>query len=141
MTTLLERRMRGDLIEMFKIINGHVSYGSELFNLPSSRLNVAAREVKFRHTTSRSDFFAQRVLKFWNCLPCYVKDSSTVNCFKNRLDNFRKKGYAAGTHGQFWELSYEIFDRLEVSASQRSDYRKYMLEHLFVAKHRKINIR
>ena len=64
-----------------------------------------------------------------------------MNCFKNRLDNFRKKGYAAGTHGQFWELSYEIFDRLEVSASQRSDYRKYMLEHPFVAKHRKINIR
>ena len=31
LTTLLERRVRGDLIEMFKIQEGFVSYGSELF--------------------------------------------------------------------------------------------------------------
>ena len=31
LTTLLERRVRGDLIEMFKIQEGFVSYGSDLF--------------------------------------------------------------------------------------------------------------
>ena len=30
-TTLLERRMRGDLIETFKIINGFVNYGHNMF--------------------------------------------------------------------------------------------------------------
>ena len=32
LTTLLERRLRGDLIETYKIINNHVNYGSQLFN-------------------------------------------------------------------------------------------------------------
>ena len=31
LTTLLERRVRGDLIEMFKIQEGFVGYGSDLF--------------------------------------------------------------------------------------------------------------
>ena len=31
LTTLLERRMRGDLIETFKIINGFVNYGHNMF--------------------------------------------------------------------------------------------------------------
>ena len=31
LTTLLERRMRGDLIETFKIINGFVDYGHNMF--------------------------------------------------------------------------------------------------------------
>ena len=30
-TTLLERRMRSDLIETFKIINGFVNYGHNMF--------------------------------------------------------------------------------------------------------------
>ena len=30
LTTLLERRMRGDLIETFKIINGFVNYGHNM---------------------------------------------------------------------------------------------------------------
>ena len=31
LTTLLERRMRGDVIETFKIINGFVNYGHNMF--------------------------------------------------------------------------------------------------------------
>ena len=33
LTTLLERRMRGDLIETFKILNGYTDYGEEWFNM------------------------------------------------------------------------------------------------------------
>ena len=33
LTTLLERRMRSDLIETFKIINGISNYGRYLFNI------------------------------------------------------------------------------------------------------------
>ena len=41
LTTLLERRVRGDLIEMFKIQEGFVGYGSDLFG--RSGRTVAAR--------------------------------------------------------------------------------------------------
>ena len=40
LTTLAERRMRGDLIEAFKIIRGFVDYGQNLFKLSISGLNI-----------------------------------------------------------------------------------------------------
>ena len=36
LTTLLERRMRGDLIETFKIVNGYVNYGHNMFMTDAS---------------------------------------------------------------------------------------------------------
>ena len=49
LTTLLERRVRGDLIEMFKIQEGFVSYGSDLFGRAGR--TVAARSKPHRFTT------------------------------------------------------------------------------------------
>ena len=57
LTTLLERRVRGDLIEMFKIQEGFVGYGSDLFG--RSGRTVAARSKTHRFTTNETDFFAQ----------------------------------------------------------------------------------
>ena len=46
MTTLLERRMRGDLIETFKILNGFSNYGKEFFNLSERTGNLVSRQNK-----------------------------------------------------------------------------------------------
>ena len=43
LTTLAERRMRGDLIEAFKIIRGVVNYGQDLFNLSISGLSILSK--------------------------------------------------------------------------------------------------
>ena len=91
LTTLLERRFRGDLIEMFKIQEGFVSYGSDLFGRAGR--TVAARSKPHRFTTNETDFFAQRVLRYWNSLPVLVKASESVTSFKCRLDAFRLSGY------------------------------------------------
>ena len=81
LTTLLERRMRGDLIETFKIINGLNDYGAHFFNLSIRTSNLVAR------AGSRNvDFFSERVIKYWNKLPEYVKNKNCVNSFKNVLD-------------------------------------------------------
>ena len=107
LTTLLERRMRGDLIESFKILNSLNSYGNSFFNLSCRTNNLVARPG------GRSvDFFGERVIKFWNKLPEYVKNRKSVNGFKNALDKFRKNGLANKIRGQFWELSDEIFTRI-----------------------------
>ena len=88
LTTLLERRVRGDLIEMFKIQEGlfeqivlFVSYGSDLFG-------CAGRTVAARSKAHETDFFAQRVLRYWNSLPALVKASESVTSFKSRLVPF-----------------------------------------------------
>ena len=107
LTTLFERRMRGDLIETFKILNEFNNYGKNLFNLSERTNNLVARP------NQRSmDFFSERVIQYWNKLPEYVKNKNTVNSFKNELDNFRKTGIANKLTGQYWELSEEIFKRI-----------------------------
>ena len=107
LTTLLERRMRGDLIETFKIINGLNDYGAHFFNLSIRTSNLVAR------AGSRNvDFFSERVIKYWNKLPEYVKNKNCVNSFKNVLDKFRKNGVTNQLNGQFWELSDSIFNRI-----------------------------
>ena len=107
LTTLLERRMRGDLIESFKILNGLNNYGNSFFNLSCRTNNLVARPGG-----RNNDFFGERVIKFCNKLPEYVKNRKCVNGFKNALDKFRKNGLANKIRGQFWELSDEIFTRI-----------------------------
>ena len=107
LTTLLERRMRGDLIEAFKILNGLNDYGNKFFNLSARTNNLVARPG-----STNMDFFGERVIKFWNKLPEYVKTKNSVNGFKNALDKFRKNGILNELRGQFWELSSEIFNRI-----------------------------
>ena len=41
-TTLAERRLRGDLIETFKIVNNIVDYGHGVFKLSRSGRNIIA---------------------------------------------------------------------------------------------------
>ena len=108
LTTLLERRMRGDLIETFKILNGHNNYGIDFFNLSSRTNNLIARPGKI----NRFNFITERVLHFWNKLPQYVKDKDSINSFKNSLDAFRNNGIKNNLYGHFWELSNEIYMRI-----------------------------
>ena len=108
LTTLLERRMRGDLIETFKILNGLNNYGSSFYKKSARTNNLIARSAKL----TSLDFFSERVVKYWNKLPEYVKTKDSVNSFKNGLDKFRKNGINNELKGQFWELSDEIFKRI-----------------------------
>ena len=62
LTTLLERRMRGDLIETFKVVSGIADYGTDLFNHSRSGRTLVSRSFPTGYDTRRSDFFSQRVL-------------------------------------------------------------------------------
>ena len=112
LTTLLERRMRGDLIETFKILNNKNNYGSEFFNVSSRTGNLLSRSISKTKTTKQLDFFSNRVIKYWNKLPNNIKSSTSVNSFKNNLDKFRVFGKSQNLQGHFWELSDEIFNRI-----------------------------
>ena len=112
LTTLLERRMRGDLIETFKILKGLTHYGTNFFNISPRTGNLVAREISKTKSTKQLDFFSNRVIYFWNKLPSNVKNSTSVNSFKNNLDKFRKYGIINNLNGHFWDLSDEIFMRI-----------------------------
>ena len=90
LTTLETRRLRGDLIELFKIVKGFEGTGISNLNMQSyktSERGYMYKLCKIRFWTDTEKFnFANRVVDEWNVLPSAVVESSSVNIFKNRLD-------------------------------------------------------
>ena len=87
--TLESRRLRGQLIELFKILKGFsdVDY-RKMFTLNQNptRNNGWKLELRRYNTSVCGNFFTYRILNVWNGLPDDVVSSSSVEQFKNRLD-------------------------------------------------------
>ena len=91
--SLEHRRLRGDMIEVYKYMNGH-------YNTEKPRLEKAATVHLRGHPNKlkklrckrevRKNFFANRVHDTWNSLPENVVMAPSINAFKNRLDHFWK---------------------------------------------------
>ena len=89
--SLMYRRQRGDLIEVFKYQKGLYRVESERLLPPATEGRTrASHEFKIFKQQCRIDvrkkFFGLRVVKVWNSLPDSVVQAPTVNCFKGRLD-------------------------------------------------------
>ena len=90
--TLKFRRLRGDLIEMYKIVNKCYSPDTTL----SIRYNTYAQtrgnnyKIFAQHISydMRKYFFTNRVMNVWNSLPNSVVCAPSMNAFKNILDGF-----------------------------------------------------
>jgi len=93
-TSLSKRRTRGDLIQVFRILNGIDGVEKEHF---SNWMMVAdtvcgVMEYKIRvqrgRLQLRQGFFCHRIVKIWNMLLASVVEASTVRTFKKRLDDW-----------------------------------------------------
>ncbi len=92
MTKSLEkRRLRGKLIECFKIFKGFTNVdANKLFsidNLSRTRSNgikLICRQIELNCTKS---FITNDIVREWNKFPPSVVQCSTVNSFKNKLDH------------------------------------------------------
>lgn len=135
LTTLLERRARGDLIETFKIVNGLSNYGKKLFKISRSGDKLISRPGD-QHP-AKYNFFSRRVIKYWNKLPSNVKFSKTIDSFKNNLSKFKRDNFHL--NGHFWELSNEIFNR--IPDTNRESYVQFVNNNPNYARCRNINTR
>lgn len=91
MTTLEQRRLRGDMIETFKIMTGREGVGiADFFSPSDSGYELRGHRYKICHGRNRLEvrrnFFSQRVVRHWNGLPDHVVEATSVNAFKNRID-------------------------------------------------------
>jgi len=90
----LYRRLRGDVIEDFKIIK-HI-YDHKVVPELIYNINKVARGNDFRLLKNRSHYdlrkfsFTDRIVNIWNSLPNAVVDVNSVDALKSRLDNFWK---------------------------------------------------
>ena len=72
-------RLRGDQIEVFKILNGYEHID---------------RNMKDMRTRGRKSSFSQRTANEWNKLSTDCTTVICVNMFKNKLDTYlRRAGY------------------------------------------------
>ena len=91
LTTLETRRLRGDLIEVFKICKGLDFVEPSLFFTFSTAptRGHTLKLVKPRcHLDIRKFSFAHRVVDMWNSLDDDIVACDSINGFKNRIDKF-----------------------------------------------------
>ena len=95
LTTLEQRRHRGDFIQCFKIIHGldkvnwcteNKIQGNWKKDLNSRRHNLQLTRELVQNCESRHFFLMNRIATPWNNLPIKIVNSKSVNCFKNALD-------------------------------------------------------
>ena len=107
LTTLTQRRERGDAIEAFKTLNGfnHVDK-HQWFEIedeeqrPTRRNTVIDADgekrrknvlrVEAARLEIRKNFYNVRAAKTWNQIPDEVREKKTVNGFKNAYDKWKE---------------------------------------------------
>ena len=128
LTTLSERRTRGDMIETFKTMKGINRVNREEWfrvqveeeHRPTrSNTVVVGEELERRSEVIvgqrarlevRRNFFTVRVEKEWNCLPEVVKMQRTVNGFKNAYDRWRQ---GVPHTSNIWEKGDQVQEQQE----------------------------
>ena len=99
LTTLEARRERGDMIQVWKYLHHQQDVDPALLftlrkdvalrttRLSSDELALADRDVD-PSIDQRRHFFTVRVVRPWNNLPLSVRQSSSIDMFKNRYDAY-----------------------------------------------------
>ena len=86
LTTLKMRRLRGDQIEVFKILNGYENIDSNIFfKIKESKITRGhnfALVKKQSRLDARKFSFSQRTINVWNKLSTECVHASSVNAFK-----------------------------------------------------------
>ena len=98
LTTLQERRQRGDAIETFKYLRGFLDVDKEtLFTTNTPAQPITRHQHSFMPLTVphakldlRKNFFSVRGARLWNSLPSTIRESTSVNSFKNAYDAHMK---------------------------------------------------
>ena len=90
--SLTYRRKRGDLIQMFRLIQGLDNI--DINDIVTFDTNSTTRGHKYKlkkrqvHKDSRKYYFSERIFDAWNKLPEGIVTSDNLSTFKNGIDVF-----------------------------------------------------
>ena len=123
LTALQDRRMRGDLIETFKVLSNRKSIdwvkplnlrknvdisepaSSVRGNSLSMRSESFSSRVRYSFcswATMKDNFFVNMVVQTWNSLPNNIVASPSLNAFKSSIDeHFKIFGCYSKAYGKF----------------------------------------
>jgi hypothetical protein len=102
LTTLEERRERGDAIQLFKCNKGFnkINWYHPVGQTSRGDIEGPANSVRGMHhrltrqltnVKARENFFSNRIVGTWNNIPKEIWNASTINGFKNAYDKSIKK--------------------------------------------------
>ena len=82
------RRMRGDLIEVYKFMHNIYKDKNpfQMCNSSTTRGHNYKCSKQFSAANTRKHFFCNRVVNLWNSLDNAIVEAPSLNSFKNRLD-------------------------------------------------------
>ena len=91
--SLQDRRTRGDLILMYRIMSGDMRIDrNQLFEMTNDTRtrghNQKVHIKKVCNTSLRQNFFTERIAGPWNALPSYIVNSTSVDHFKHNYDKW-----------------------------------------------------
>ena len=95
LTTLETRRVREDMVETYKIVNGIEGLQERtFFTRRYNTSNTRGNSVKFYKPTVKTDIgkysFGNRFINQWNNLPNEIVNEKDLNKFKGKLDIYMK---------------------------------------------------
>ncbi|CAM5132666.1 unnamed protein product [Eretmochelys imbricata] len=89
---LEKRRLRGDMIEVYKIMSGVEKVNKEKLFTCSHNIRTRGYQMKLMssrfNTNKRKFFFTQHTVNPWNSLPEEIAKARTITGFKRELDKF-----------------------------------------------------
>ena len=93
--SLSYRRMRGDMVEVYKYCHGLYDVHQKPFTLMrEANQDSITRDDSFKiykeksNLATRVNFFGNRVANAWNSLPTNIVQAPSLNSFKNLIDKF-----------------------------------------------------
>ena len=90
MPSLLHRRLRGDMIETYKIVTGIWGVDKEIYFKQATNSITRGHCYKLRKQRAKTflnqNKFSNRVINEWNNLPHHIMKSTSVNNLKNLSD-------------------------------------------------------
>ena len=96
LTTLETRRLRGDQIEVFKILNGYENIDRNIFFSVKEERRTRGHGITLAKKQCRLDIrkfsFSQRTVNQWNRLSADCVGASSVNMFNNKIDMYLRRG-------------------------------------------------
>lgn len=106
--TLKFRRMRGDLIEVYKMMKGIYDPDvGEMFTISRDRTRGHSMKLYKPRTTSsmRHSFFTHRIVDIWNTLPEIVVSAPNLRSFERLLDKYWSKKQEVYFD---WEKTFDV---------------------------------
>ena len=99
LTTLADRRVRGDVIQVWKYLHGYTPYNPTMLRPSSSQHTKLTRHTEqpfnLARTNSRLDirknFFTVRAVDEWNRVPHSIQRLEDINELKIEYDKFFKR--------------------------------------------------